>query len=84
MKKTILKSIAAVAILTISVGCGNDFLEKSPTGFINVEDFGISGNLNPDVLDATLSGVYSTMINTGTGGTTKTILLRVVFLLNPL
>ncbi|WP_239774034.1 RagB/SusD family nutrient uptake outer membrane protein [Tenacibaculum finnmarkense] len=71
MKKTILKSIAAVAILTISVGCGNDFLEKSPTGFINVEDYNLSGSLNPDVLDGTLRGVYSTMINPETGGTTN-------------
>lgn len=70
MKNNFLKIIFALAVTISFLGCEEDFLERRPTEFINLDDTGASGELNPEILDATLNGVYSMMINTGTGGTT--------------
>lgn len=70
MKINLLKTVCAVAIFATFFSCEDDFLDTSPTEFINLEDTGASGELNPEILDATLNGIYSMMINTGTGGTT--------------
>ena len=67
----ILKYIFLVAIVTFVSSCKKDFLEKSPTSFISVDDYAYSADKNEAVLNATLDGLYSTMINTGTGGTTR-------------
>lgn len=70
MKYNILKTVFTLAVITSFLSCGDDFLDKSPTAFINAEDTGLTGAINPVISDATLSGIYSMMINTGTGGTT--------------
>ncbi|QXP68604.1 RagB/SusD family nutrient uptake outer membrane protein [Polaribacter sp. AHE13PA] len=70
MKYNILKTVFTLAVITSFLSCGDDFLEKSPTSFINAEDAGLTGQLNPVISDANLSGLYSMMVNTGTGGTT--------------
>ncbi|WP_165732591.1 RagB/SusD family nutrient uptake outer membrane protein [Polaribacter sp. 20A6] len=70
MKYNILKTVFTLAVITSFLSCGDDFLEKSPTEFISAEDAGLTGELNPDISEATLSGIYSMMINTETGGTT--------------
>lgn len=70
MKINLLKTIFTVAVLTTFFSCEEEFLETSPTEFISIEDTGASGELNPDILDATLNGIYSMMVNAGTGGTT--------------
>jgi len=70
MKSNLLKTVFTLVLVSTFLSCGDDFLEKSPTQFINLEDTGASGELNSDILDATLNGIYSMMINTGTGGTT--------------
>lgn len=71
MKINLLKTVFALAVFTTFFSCEDDFLDTSPTSFINLEDTGASGQLNPEILDATLNGIYSMMINTGTGGTTS-------------
>lgn len=71
MKKITLKTICLLALAITFVNCSEDFLEKSPTNFITVDDVGATATIKPDILDGTLAGIYSTMINTGTGGTTS-------------
>lgn len=70
MKINILKSVFALAVFATFFSCEKEFLDTSPTSFINLDDTGASGKLNPEILDATLNGIYSMMVNTGTGGTT--------------
>jgi hypothetical protein len=70
MKINILKTVFALAVFATFFSCEKEFLDTSPTSFINLEDTGESGKLNPEILDATLNGIYSMMVNTGTGGTT--------------
>ena len=71
MKINLLKIVFTLAVFATLISCEKEFLDTSPTSFINLEDTGASGQLNPEILDATLNGVYSMMINTGTGGTTS-------------
>jgi hypothetical protein len=71
MKFNILKIVFTLAVFVTFFSCEEEFLERSPTSFINLDDTGTSGELNPAILDATLNGIYSMMINTGTGGTTS-------------
>ncbi|ARV16687.1 RagB/SusD family nutrient uptake outer membrane protein [Polaribacter sp. SA4-12] len=71
MKFNLLKKVLTLAVFTTLFSCGDEFLDKSPTAFINLNDAGESGALNPEILDATLNGIYSMMINSGTGGTTS-------------
>lgn len=68
MKINLLKTVFTLAVIATFLSCEKEFLETSPTEFINLEDTGASGELNPEILDATLNGIYSMMINTGTGG----------------
>ena len=68
MRKTIYKSIFALTFILVGIGCDSDFLVKSPTNVINVDDVGFSGDLNPAIFDATLTGIYTMTFTTGTGG----------------
>lgn len=70
MKINLLKIVFTLVVSITFFSCEKEFLERSPTDFINLDDTGASGELNPEILDATLNGIYSMMINTGTGGTT--------------
>ena len=70
MKYNILKTVFTLAVITSFLSCGDDFLDKSPTAFINAEDTGLTGAIKPCNFRCNLSGIYSMMINTGTGGTT--------------
>lgn len=71
MKFNLLKKVFAIAVFATFFSCSEEFLDKTPTEFINLDDTGKSGELNPAILDATLNGIYSMMINAGTGGTTS-------------
>lgn len=63
----------ALAIFTsfLVVSCSDDFLDTSPTTFIDDDDYSVSGAQNPELIDGVLNGIYSTLINQGTGGTTS-------------
>jgi len=71
MKINLLKTVFALVVFATFFSCEKEFLDTSPTSFINVEDAGESGQLNPAILDANLNGIFSMMVNTGTGGTTS-------------
>lgn len=69
MKNRIFKSLFA-ALLLVTAGCNNEFLETEPTAFITQEQLAAASVNNPDLLRGTISGIYSLMFETGTGGTT--------------
>lgn len=55
--------------LLVLIGCSEDYLNTSPTSYINYEDYKNSSAKNPRVLEGVLNGIYTNMINRGTGGT---------------
>ncbi len=72
MKINNIKSLLLILIIALSfTGCKKEFLERHPTSFISVDDYAYSGERLPEVLNATLDGVYTTMIDMWTGGTTR-------------
>ena len=68
-KNRIFKSLFA-SLLFVTVGCNDEFLETEPTAFITQEQLAAASVNNPDLLRGTISGIYSLMFETGTGGTT--------------
>ncbi len=70
MKKHILiKSILLICFSLSITGCSEEFLDVTPTSVIAVTDLEKTGAISPDILSATLRGVYTMMYQTGTGGT---------------
>lgn len=69
MKNKLILSIFACAFLFTS--CGEEFLDSEPTQFLTEDQLGELGVKNPDLLAGTVSGIYTMMINTETGGTTN-------------
>jgi len=70
MKKRSLFLSFFTPMLFLTVGCNSDFLETEPTQFLTQEQLGEASANNPDILRGTVSGIYSLMFETGTGGTT--------------
>jgi hypothetical protein len=70
MKKRNLILSIFTPLLFLTAGCESDFLETEPTQFITQEQLGEAAEFNPDVLRGTISGIYTLMFETGTGGTT--------------
>ncbi len=69
MKKlTYTLSLLLLAFFTSS--CEKDFLDVEPTEQLSPEQIGRAAETDPALLNAFVSGLYSTMYNTGTGGTT--------------
>ncbi len=68
MIKKYIKPIIFGAVTFISVGCSESFLEETPTENISVEDVGQTGQIYPEILEATLRGVYETTFQNDTGG----------------
>ncbi len=70
MKKSVIK-VMCVGLLALTLGCKEEFLDKQPQGdFITESQLGNAAELNPELVNGTLQGVYATMFNTQTGGTT--------------
>jgi hypothetical protein len=69
MKNKLIYSIFVGALFLTS--CGDDFLHTEPTQFLTEDQLGELGVKNPDLLAGTVSGIYTMMINTETGGTTN-------------
>lgn len=57
-------------ILGIGQSCSDDFLEALPTEFLSAEQIQEAAQNNPDVIKGSLSGIYTLIFETGTGGTT--------------
>lgn len=68
MKKNNSK-ILIIAILTIMASCSKDFLDEQPSEFLTQEQVGEAAKFNPAVIEGTISGIYSTMFEAGSGGT---------------
>lgn len=69
MKNRILLSVLAGAVSL--VGCSDDFLETEPTEFVSSDQITDATELNPDLQQGAISGLYTTMFTPGSGGTTR-------------
>ncbi|WP_350287842.1 RagB/SusD family nutrient uptake outer membrane protein [uncultured Croceitalea sp.] len=68
MKKFL--GIACAALFVVS--CSEEFIERQPEGaIINADQLSEAIELNPDLGEATVTGIYATMFTTQTGGTTS-------------
>lgn len=67
MKKIYILSLVAVALLGIT-SCSDDFLEVQPTEFLSESQIAEAAEKNPDVVAGSVSGIYTLMFETGTGG----------------
>ena len=70
MKKIYILSFSAL-LLFIVTGCKKDFLEVLPTQFLTEQQIAEAAANNPAVIAGSMSGIYTTMFLTGTGGTTN-------------
>ncbi len=62
--------LTGIAFLTLMLsGCEDDYLVQEPSQFINADQLSGAIELNPELGEATVTGIYSTMFTTGTGGT---------------
>ena len=68
MKNKFIKTVFYSVLIATIFGCNEDFLDKTPTEFISVDDIAKTGELDGEVLNGTLRGIYSMMITPGTGG----------------
>ncbi len=66
--KTIRNIVLAAVAVALVAACGEDFLEKSPSNFINSKDLKYTGDVNPAVWDGTLAGIYTLMVSVEAGG----------------
>lgn len=71
-----MKKITFIALLFSSVallfsGCSDEFLEAEPNSQVSEKQLAEISKTNPEIQAANVAGLYSTMINTGTGGTTR-------------
>jgi starch-binding outer membrane protein, SusD/RagB family len=64
------KILTIAALTLVFAGCDEEFLETEPTQFISSEQIARESQINPALQAANISGIYATMYNTGTGGTT--------------
>ncbi|MFD2285028.1 RagB/SusD family nutrient uptake outer membrane protein [Pedobacter petrophilus] len=60
----------AFALLMLASGCKKSFLDEKPSEKVSPEQISEEALRDPSVLNAYTRGLYSSMYNTGTGGTT--------------
>jgi len=70
MKKYINITFSLVALIALS-SCSEDFITVYPNEFVSVEKIEESAENDPELIAGQLNGIYTTMITTGTGGTTN-------------
>ncbi len=63
------KIIALLLMLVFGVACTEDFLETDSTQFISAKRMEEVGPYNPGTFNGLVRGIYSLMVQTGTGGT---------------
>lgn len=68
-----MKRIYIISFVTLLVfsftGCKKDFLDVQPTQFLTEQQVAEAAKNNPDVIAGSISGIYTLMFQTGTGGT---------------
>lgn len=62
--------LAPVIAGTILTGCKKDYLVTEPTEDVSLEQLEDASKQDPELLKGNIAGLYTTMYNTGTGGTT--------------
>ncbi len=62
--------IIALLLLGVFTGCDESFLDVEPSEFLSEDQYAEAAENNPDVVAGSMSGIYSLMLNTGTGGST--------------
>ncbi|MCG8474883.1 MAG: RagB/SusD family nutrient uptake outer membrane protein [Cytophagales bacterium] len=68
--KRVYKILSYTALaLTLFQSCADDYLETEPTRFITKDRLDESIKYKPDLLDGTVAGLYSLMVQAFTGGT---------------
>lgn len=70
MKKILLKACIALTLLSVSYSCSDDFLEVQPTQFLTSDQIAEAAENNPEIVKGSLTGVYTLMFESFTGGTT--------------
>jgi len=68
MKKIYIISFVTLLVFSLT-GCKKDFLEVQPTEFLTEAQVAEAAKNNTDVLAGSISGIYTLMFQTGTGGT---------------
>jgi hypothetical protein len=63
-------AIITGAFTLFATGCSEDFLDKKPSQRLSSEQIAAASEKDPSLLLGSVAGLYSTMYNTGTGGTT--------------
>ncbi len=69
MKLKYLLSLVVVALATLT-GCKKDFLQTQPTQFVTAESLAAAAKQDPQLLNGSIAGLYTTMYTWGVGGTT--------------
>jgi hypothetical protein len=67
MKKIYIISFITLLVFSLT-GCKKDFLEVQPTEFLTEQQVAEAAQNNPDVVAGSVSGIYTLMFQTGTGG----------------
>lgn len=69
--KNNLKGLLGVACMTLlATSCSEEYLDQAPTGsIINANQLSAAIEKNPELGEATVTGIYATMFDTGSGGT---------------
>lgn len=70
MKNKFLISTLSALMVLITFSCEDDFLDKEPSEFLTPSQISDAAVVNPDLLAGSIAGIYSLMVQTGTGGTT--------------
>ena len=69
MKNNKIYTIALGLLLLVNYGCSEEFLETEPTSDLTQDQIQEASENNPEVVAGSLAGIYTTMFETGTGGT---------------
>src|SRR5450759_1507673 len=69
MKLKYLLSLVVVALATLT-GCKKDFLQTQPTQFVTAESLAAAAKQDPQLLNGSIAGLYTTMYTWQVGGTT--------------
>lgn len=67
--KTLNKIFGAALVTSLLFSCNDDFLETEPTEFVSSSQISDYSDVNPDLQAANIKGIYTMMVDTGTGGT---------------
>lgn len=67
--KNLLKITGIATLLLFGVSCSEEFLEQEPSEFLTTDQIADAADKNPAVVRGTLTGIYSLMVETRTGGT---------------